>query len=93
MRAKIIFYKQDNLDQNAKFKLRRELLGIRQKSNFSRYEYKVKGLLDNIPNYRPIKSSIIVENKNIKQIKDKLMEFNVKHEIFDIELPKKKKKK
>ena len=31
MNAKIIFYKQTKLDQNTKFKLRRELLGIEQK--------------------------------------------------------------
>jgi hypothetical protein len=90
MKAKIIFYKQDELNQNTKFNLRRKLLGIKQKSNFSRYEYHVDGILDKIPNYRPVNSSIIVASRDSKAIEDILTEFNAKYEVFDIELPKSK---
>jgi hypothetical protein len=90
MEAKIIFYNQNELDQNTKFKLRRELLGVKQKSNFSRYEYKVEGILNKIPNYRPVNSSIIVESKNVKIILSILAKFNAKYEVFDINLPKSK---
>jgi hypothetical protein len=90
MEAKIIFYNQNELDQNTKFKLRRELLGVKQKSNFSRYEYKVEGILNKIPNYRPVTSSIIVESKNVKIILSILAKFNAKYEVFDINLPKSK---
>jgi hypothetical protein len=70
MKQKIIFYKQKDLTQNMKFKLRRELLGIKQKSNFSRYTYKVEGALDKIPNYRPVDSTIIIEENNLNIILD-----------------------
>lgn len=90
MKAKIIFYKQDNLDQNTKFKLRRKLLGIKQKSNFARYEYSVEGILNKIPNYRPIKSSIIVKNQNTNLILEILNKYDAKYEIFNIEIPKSK---
>lgn len=90
MKQKIIFYKQENLSQNTKFKLRRELLGINQKSNFSRYTYKVEGALDKISNYRPVDSTIIIEEKNLNLILDILIKYNTKFEVFDIKIPKNK---
>ncbi len=90
MDAKIVFYKQDKLTQNTKFELRRALLGVKQKSNYSRYSYKVEGLLDKIENYRPVKSSIIIEKKNLKKIIDILVKFNAEYEEFDIKIPKSK---
>ena len=88
MKAKIIFYRQKNLSQNEKFKLRRDLLGLKQKSNFSRYSYKIKGILDKIPHYRPIDSSIIVEEKDMDKIKSALKKHNTVYETFSIEIPK-----
>jgi len=88
MKAKVIFYQQDNLSQNNKFKLRRELLGLEQKSNFSRYKYKVKGLLDETPHYRPVNSTIIIRNKDLGKIKAVLDKHDAKSEIFDIDIPK-----
>lgn len=87
MEAKIVFYKQNKLDQNTKFRLRRDLLGLEQKSNFSRYRYKVSGLLDRIPNYRPVNSSIIVENKNLRKVKNLLSKYATTYEIFSIKIP------
>ena len=86
MKAKIIFYKQDKLDQNTKFKLRRDLLGIKQKSNFSQYDYKINGILDKIPSYRPIDSTIIVENKDLTKIKTVLKRYNAYYEVFNTEI-------
>lgn len=93
MDAKIVFYKQDKLDQNTKFKLRRALLGVKQKSNYSRYSYKVEGILDKMDNYRPVKSSIIIQKKNLKQIINILIKFNAEYEEFDIKIPKSKLRK
>lgn len=90
MDAKIIFYKQDKLDQNTKFRLRRELLGLEQKSNFSRYKYKIKGILNEIPHYRPIKSTIITKNKHIPKIKKILKKYKTEYEIYTIKIPKNK---
>jgi hypothetical protein len=90
MKAKIIFYNQNKLDQSTKFNLRRELLGIKQKSNFSRYEYKVEGILNKIPNYRPVNSSVIVEFENAKIIISILNKFNAEYETFNIEVPSSK---
>ncbi len=88
MDANIIFYKQKNLDQNSKFKLRRKLLGIEQKSNFSRYKYKVEGALDKIRHYRPVDSTIIIQKNDANIIIDILKEFKAEFEIFDIKIPK-----
>jgi len=90
MKAKIIFYKQDKLDQNTKFKLRRELMGIVQKSNYSRYKYQIKGLLDLIPHYKPVDSAIIIENKHISKIRIVLNKYGVKYELFKVEIPRNK---
>lgn len=87
MNAKIIFYKQEKLDQNTKFKLRRDLLGTEQKSNFSRYKYKIPGLLDKIPYYKPVKSAIIAKNKDISKIKKVLNDYNAEYEVFEIKIP------
>ena len=88
MKAKIVFYKQSNLNQNEKFKLRRELLGLKQKSNFSRYSYPIKGILDEIPHYRPIDSAIIVEDKNLLKIRTVLGKHNADYEVFSIDISK-----
>lgn len=82
-----MFYRQQKLTQNEKFKLRRALLGIEQKSNFGEYNYKVKGLLDDIPHYRPVDSAIIVKLIDKPQIISILKKYNVFYEVFDIEIP------
>lgn len=87
MNTKVIFYKQDMLDQKTKFKLRRELLGLEQKSNFSQYKYAVKGILNNIPHYRPVNSTIIVKNEHVAEIKKILKKYKTTIEIFDINIP------
>ena len=89
MTTNVIFYRQEGLDQNTKFKLRRELLGLQQKSNFSQYKYEVRGLLQTIPHYRPINSTIIVKEKDIPKIKIILDKYGVKTEIFEIIIPEK----
>ncbi len=86
MEAKIVFYKQEKLNQNGKFNLRRDLLGLEQKSNFGRYKYKVKGLLDEIPHYKPADSAIIIEPKKLSLVKEILSKHNVFYEIFNIEI-------
>ena len=93
MNAKILFYRQDELDQNTKFRLRRELLGLEQKSNFGGYNYKIKGFLDKIPHYRPVKSTIIIRNEDVNKTKAILSKYGTKLEIFNIEIPKNKLKK
>ena len=90
MKAKIIFYKQGTLNQKEKFNLRRDLLGIEQKSNFGRYNYKVKGVLDEIPHYKPFDSTIIIEAKNLIMLKEVLSRHNVNFEIFDMDIPQNK---
>lgn len=90
MDARIIFYKQDGLDQNTKFMLRRDLLGLEQKSNFARYKYEVKGLLDTIPHYKPVRSTIIVEDKNVANITTVLTKYKATFEVFDIKVPRTK---
>jgi len=88
MNAKIIFYKQTKLDQNTKFKLRRELLGIEQKSNFARYKYKVEGILDKIPHYRPIDSAIIMQKKDTDKIIKIIKKYDAEYEVFEIKIDK-----
>lgn len=90
MDTKVIFYKQDRLDQNTKFKMRRELLGLEQKSNFSQYKYKVKGILNEIPHYRPVNSTIIVKNEDVDKIKKILNKYKVTLEIFEVKVPNSK---
>jgi len=90
MNAKIVFYTQKNLDQNTKFKHRRELLGIEQKSNFSQYKYQIKGILNEIPHYRPVDSTIILKDKDLQNITEILDKYKAKYEVFDIIIPQNK---
>lgn len=87
MDTKVIFYKQDGLTQNTKFKLRRELMGLEQKSNFSRYKYHIKGALQEIPNYKPVNSTIIVKNEHVGKIKKILNKYKATSEVFEIDIP------
>lgn len=84
MNAKIIFYNQKRLNQNTKFKLRRDLLGLEQKSNFSRYKYSIKGVLNQIPHYRPVDSTIIIKSKDLQNITEILDKYKARYETFDI---------
>lgn len=66
---------------------------MEQKSNFSKYNYRVKGILDNISHYRLVNSTIIVKNEDVKDIKKILDKYSVKSEVFEIRFPENKLKK
>lgn len=88
MKAKIVFYHQERLNQNEKYQLRKALLGADQKSNYGNYQYRIKGLVDKIPSYRPVNSSIIVLNEDLDKVINILNKFKIKNETFSIEIQK-----
>lgn len=89
MKAKLICYTLGNKSKQRGI-FSRELFGYMDKSCRGQYTYKRKGLLSEIPHLRPVRSVIIVEEKNCKKIKNFLDKFKVKYNIYNIIINKNK---
>lgn len=84
----MICYTLGKKNHKERSKLKRELLGYADKSNNGQYEYRRKGLLQNIPNIRPIRSVIITQNEDSAKVQKLLKKYGAKTHIFDITLKK-----
>ncbi|ODS36165.1 hypothetical protein BEH94_08465 [Candidatus Altiarchaeales archaeon WOR_SM1_SCG] len=86
MDGKIICYnlKSSNLKRKDIDKFLRELVGHNDKSHGGRYTYRKKGLLDDIPNIKPIRSVIVVSNENFPEIENILKKYAINAYIRDI---------
>jgi len=86
MEGKIICYniKSSNLQRKDIDKFLRELVGHNDKSHGGRYTYRKKGLLDDIPNIKPIRSVIVVSNENFPEIENILKKYAINAYIRDI---------
>ncbi len=83
MKAKLICYTLEKADHQKRSKFKRELIGYTDKSNKGEYKYERKGLLSTIPHNKPIRSVIIVENKNAQKIIDFLRKYQAQIKTYD----------
>jgi len=57
-----------HLPPGIKSRLFQKLLGYKDKSNFGKYTYRRKGLLDSIPHISPARGLLIVRANDVKKI-------------------------
>lgn len=86
MKCTIICYTLKKTTPTTRNKFKRELLGYTDHSNKGKYKYKRKGILQNIPHLRPIRSTIIIENKNKQKIIKFLQKYNAIYHTFNTTL-------
>lgn len=67
-------------------KFKRELLGYKDHSNMGKYNYQREGILSKIPNYRPIRSVIIIKEKDKNKIISLLKKYKAKYDVFGVEI-------
>lgn len=88
MDVKLIIYDLSSLDQYHKVLVNRILFGYTDNSNKCKYQYKRKGVLDNMPHFRLPKGAIIIRNKNKQLIISIFNKNKVKFKLFDISIKK-----
>ena len=88
MNAKLICYTLKQKSHKERSKLKRELFGYTDKSNKGEYIYERMGLLQKIPNLKPIRSVIITKTEDSQKLIKVLKNFRAKIYIFDVILKK-----
>lgn len=84
MKAKLLCYSLRKLNPSVKVKICRELYGYKNYSNYGKYVYKRKGVLDTVKHKKILNSIIITNKENMKIIVDILKKYNVKYYVFDV---------
>lgn len=84
----LICYQLKGFTQSIKTQFWQKLFGYMNNSNFQRYQYRRKGLLDEIPYISPIKSVIIIKKEDSRKLLAFLKKYKVK--IFTREIILKK---
>lgn len=82
MKARLICYSLGKADHAKRSAFKREFLGYVDRSNNGQYEYRREGLLTRIPNMRPIKSVVIVKEKDSSAVKRLLRRYRAKIKEF-----------
>lgn len=93
MKGKIIVFRIDSKEgNNAASKLCRQLYGYTDKSNYGRYVYHRKGLLDRIAYKKLIRGVFIVRDKNADDFVSILKKVNAENYVREISLTPQDKK-
>jgi hypothetical protein len=88
MKAKMICYTLGKINHQIRSKFKREFFGYEDKSNKGNYKYFRNGLISNIPNSRPVRSTIIVSLEYEKTIVDFLNKYKADLKIYDVTINK-----
>ena len=86
MKARLICYSLRNADATAKNSFKRELNGYKDISNNGQYTYKRKGLLQQIEHKMPVRSVVIVGEKDKNKVIRLLRKYKLKHHVFSINI-------
>jgi mRNA-degrading endonuclease RelE of RelBE toxin-antitoxin system len=84
MNAKIVCYTLKKADDKIRSKFKREFFGYEDKSNRGQYNYKREGLVNQILNLRPVRSTIIVQNKDVNKVIKLLKKYDAEIKLYDI---------
>lgn len=84
MEAKIICYTLKKANDKIRSKFKRDFFGYEDKSNRGKYNYKRDGLVNQILNLRPVRSTIIVQNKDVNKVIKLLKKYNAEIKAYDI---------
>ena len=86
MQAWVFFFTIKELDPKVRTKVRAQLYGKKQQSNYGRYHYQIKGLIPEKSYIRPVQSVLIVRKRYVQKLL-KFFESNcVKYRFFEITL-------
>lgn len=89
MNAKIITYTITHLTIAQQNKIRVQLNGHNATSHGGKYKYRIDGLLDQIINIKPSRSTIIAPTKEAQKIIDLLKKHKAKITTYDIQIDEK----
>jgi hypothetical protein len=89
MKAKIIIYSVKNISIAKQNQLRRNLIGHTDRSHGGKYEYRRKGLLENISHIKPNRSTIIAPEIEANKIIGLLKKYDIKLKYYNIQITKK----
>ena len=86
MHAWVFFYTMKELDPKTRTKVRAQLCGKMQQSNYGRYQYQITGIIPEDSYIRPVRSALIIK-KRYRQKLSKFFElYQVKYQIFEIQV-------
>lgn len=86
MKGKLICYTLGDASPNERVKFKKELSGYKDHSNGGKYSYVRKGILSTIPHAKPIRSVIIVGEKDKHKITRILDKYNAEYHVFSINI-------
>ena len=86
MKAKLICYTLGKVTPTTRNLFKRELNGYKDVSNNGKYSYVRKGLLQKLPHLMPIRSVIIIADKDKKKIIELLDKYGAKYHIFSVNI-------
>ena len=86
MKGRLICYTLKNSSPNERVKFKKELSGYKDHSNRGQYNYSRKGLLSKVPHLRPIRSVIIIGERDKNKIKRLLEKYHAEYHVFSINL-------
>ena len=84
MDAKLICYTLGKISPTKRSTFKRELNGYIDISNNSKYKYQRKGLLQEISHLTPIRSVIIIQNKDKNTLTRLLDKYKAKYHVFNV---------
>ena len=88
MKAKLIVYNMSKLDQYHRVLVNRALFGYIDNSNKGQYQYKRKGALADIPNFRILKGAVIIKTEDQSKIISVLKKGKAEYNVYDIVVSK-----
>jgi len=84
MKAKLFCYNLEKLSSSAKNKCRKELLGHNDSSHDGKYRYQRPGLLQKIWNQRPVRSVVIVKERDSSGVIRVFEKYDVRYNTYEI---------
>ena len=86
MKARLICYSLGKADATTRNLFKRDLNGYKDISNNGQYAYKRKGLLQKIEHKMPIRSVIIIGEKDKNQVLRLLRKYKARYNTFSINI-------
>ena len=85
MKATLFMYESKSVEQRNLTRMKAELFGKEQKSNFGRYSYTVEGRIPAGDHIRPIRAAVIVKEEYTDDVKNLFQKYGIRYRSFQIE--------
>lgn len=84
MQAWVFFYNMKELDPKIRTKVRTQLYGKKQQSNYGRYHYQIQAIIPENSYLRPVQSVLIVKKRYLRKLSKFFDSNHVKYRLFEI---------